>query len=469
MRVLHKNNHWEPYEDLLRTRQDQYNRFRTIAPDFVFKPGAPKQTYTDNVLHHPAAQYSVTYCRRHGNVIIDILESVDRTKMAAADVLTYRKSKGGSSLFARAENKCSVALCTYVDYFNGAYSVICPLFSPTVKIKVAVLQTNFQQFRGVMKSVNHVLLDTDFELTREELNHTVALPDAGFERWTTNWKCREVVTSALCDIVARIERLYLIGASHMRYQYHYLLVTCKTRIPEINRRLYYIDASYGDDVADVLSHLSSQNAPNDCSTEFKSNLDAKTMAARFKEHIPTNSSMQIFTFRRTFSRINPELEKGHKINDTMKMGFCSSDPDMRIGIIAQSGSWDLSFLGLDTSLNEVFPVLDEALGAVSRTIGSMDHIKLLVMGPPAFNPTYYRSGRSNGEIQLYTAAMGDISEKHGLRFFNTFKALYPSFSDSVDSHYLRCDYEKDPICYGEHGMIVFHDALHTLTQQFDTT
>ena len=189
-----------------------------------------------------------------------------------------------------------------------------------------------------------------------------------------------------------------------------------------------------------------------------------------KTNVSKDEPLQMFVYRREImKRFRPDqiLEKNRDANDSQSLKFCKASKKLKVGIIVQTGSWDLSFLGLNTSLVTVMPVLNKSMHVLSKIQQNTENMKILVMGPPPLNPARLKIGRSNADAMLYNQALHRLSLEHGIKYFNIFDVIQPVYEHNLGTHYINCNHIWKEKCRGNAGISGFQAAVASLIEQFD--
>ena len=166
-----------------------------------------------------------------------------------------RPTNGGSG-FRTVSSHVSADLCPYRDVFNGTYLVWCPpmVFGERRDITVTLEYVNFAAYiSGRPTSLNrlvwHTLVRLDMwnlhklpkpqSLTQPAIaatlvNYTDFASLVSWYKENERWAVRlasgkhffSVDIRDMCECVRRMGRLVMVGASHMRYKYSYVVQQC---------------------------------------------------------------------------------------------------------------------------------------------------------------------------------------------------------------------------------------------------
>ena len=167
-----------------------------------------------------------------------------------------KRTRGGACLYAEVGSGLARGVCSFHDFFNGVYVVWCPR-DPAVCTNVTLqLQcVDFGAYSSTIGALHHrlwqrtVCADDEREgarrrpATRDEARLLTSLKrDATEKNDAVSWR-RETLRSAwypsellalptdrardrLCACVKRFDRIVLVGASHMRNKFDFILETC---------------------------------------------------------------------------------------------------------------------------------------------------------------------------------------------------------------------------------------------------
>ena len=399
------------YTDLKEFLSNQSETIKFLGYD----PGIHLEDYNYSI-HHSQTGYFVT---------VTIIE-----------FFKQKLTSGGSSFYGLAYTENKLALCTYTDHFNGTYTVLCPMSSHCVHVNLTLLHTGFSQYQGITKRLDHVLLDAQICATSTQ--DCVTLPQHEYwyhdEHHTWKWHSDidfPVTDEEMCKMLDALGRLFMVGSSHMFYQYRYLLKTCLNSVHDLKHRLFYVEAQYIYEIQKAIQAFMDPKTYNWC-------LDNGTVTDR----------QSIFANRLWGGKTKALLS------------VCNYGRKMNTTVLFQAGSWDVSYKTFQPTLKMVESSLEPVIEALSSFESSSQGLHFLMMGPPPIYPkTQYASCRNNDMLHLFSHALRQICEKHKLRFLSVFEVVYPRYNESVDnSHYLHCG----KTCIGEVGKVVTQVALHVL-------
>ena len=118
-----------------------------------------------------------------------------------------------------------------------------------------------------------------------------------------------------------------------------------------------------------------------------------------KQHETNNLHYQVYMYGD-----GPHGTLKNKIDHKQKLMMCKRSENMRVGVMLQTGTWDLSVRSLKQTLNEVLPSLNNSLRQLR--IQQSKFLKMLVIGPPPYNSAQEISaGRSNDEIAIFDSRL----------------------------------------------------------------
>ena len=345
---------FDPMETLSKTLLSQFRKFNAVYPHFRFVGNAPYMEKHDVARIEAQVKslaYQVKSWTDQGFVFVLITEQYQK-------LLT----EGGSYLYGTVTSTDGIiSVCAYEDFFNGTYLVQCPAYSQCVQVDIRSMQIHYRQFQNIMEELNIPLLvakvcDRDSNIQQKPAQfwhrsnsiwvwHSDVIADSGVE--------------AYCKAVDSLDRLYMIGSSHMRYQYYYLLLTCNDTVKDLHTRVVFVDARYVTDVSLALHDIAKSYRARDCDSRssippFVSNvLTVKSLHGRFPhDELSSKPNIQVFAFRKTLRERHPDREKDLQVNDGMSLPFCRPTGECRIALMMQSASWDLSYIGLNKTLSQ---------------------------------------------------------------------------------------------------------------------
>ena len=397
---------FDPIISLARTKFEQFKEFTRLYPNFTFfthlpRAGERNQERRKEIID--SYQYTTKELTENGCAFFGITER-----------FLGNITNGGSSMFAKVSSTDIESICTYTDYFNGSYIVQCPIYATHVRVTIIVLDVNYHQFRQVPR-------DLDIRVVNKELVSAIVLQKPG-EYWSNklnNWtwhtpqQSTQTVNSAdMCKALTKLDRIYLVGSSHMRHQYHYLLSECQHFDTNFWRRFIFVQALFAQEVELAIHDFANETLYVDCDkmTKFQSdNISVYTLQKPYEtEHL----RYQTFVYT---------MDKNKKNKDHRHMQLCKSGKNMKVGLILQTGSWDLSFHKLQKNLDTVLPSLNETL----RYLHATKFFKILVTGPPPFNSAQpLNSGRSNDEIAIFDNNLRTIVTENKLPYFSVFEMMF---------------------------------------------
>ena len=173
---------------------------------------------------------------------------------------------GGSCFRVMSESFSQREMCSYVDHFNGTYDVWCPGPPPGCAVVTIQLQyVDFEAYSETIVPFNRTLLRR--EICPWNIGQQYQTPrhpnsPATWVRDGANWTPLQPVQrsmihneKAMCDCIENtIDKLVMIGASHMRYKFDYLFATCfgesalkhrsrKHGSTSFGKRLHFISAT----------------------------------------------------------------------------------------------------------------------------------------------------------------------------------------------------------------------------------
>lgn len=154
-------------------------------------------------------------------------------------------SRGGSCFIVRSDSM-STQICNYEDFFNGTYLAYCPLPECSCRnVSISLEYTNFTAYAGnnipLRKLLwrqrvcnNHNGITGSALIRRERITATdkrnIVTWYYARDKWVATFlngrTYEEITFTKLCSCIKNIRKLFMIGASHMRYKADYIISTC---------------------------------------------------------------------------------------------------------------------------------------------------------------------------------------------------------------------------------------------------
>ena len=427
---------WQQYNAFLSTRTHQpvacvESRKMEYKIMLLSIKGTTKLLGFDPLDHLKDYKYEIHHLQTGSFILVTITEFHEK-----------KLSAGGSSFrgLVYAENK--LALCTYTDHFNGTYTVQCPMSSHCVHVNLTLLHTGFSQYQGITKRLDHVLMDAQICATSTQ--NCVTLPQR--EYWCHDehhsWKWHSdidfpVTDEEMCKMLDALGRLFMVGSSHMFYQYQYLLERCANSVPDLKHRLFHVNVPHTNEIAQIIRGFA----------------NSETYAWCHSNHTAKYTKDKLMFDRLFDIRGSKEMRS-----------VCNRDILVNTTVLLQTGSWDLAYNRFQFTLKMLYATLEPAIRTISSYERRSKFLKVLMMGPPPFySLDQYATCRNDDIIQIFSHTLGQICGKHKLRFLSVFDIVYPRFNESLEnSHYLSC-YNS---CVGDVGKVVMQVALHTLRKDY---
>ncbi|KAK2174953.1 hypothetical protein NP493_759g01030 [Ridgeia piscesae] len=316
-----------------------------------------------------------------------------------------KATSGGSSLTAYAEH-LSRDLCNYRDMFNGSYIVWCPPMKLGGRrdFIMNLQYVNFGAYAGNRVALNQHIWHYQIKLsyrkryTRKYLNRpdvTTALGARMNGKNTVIWYQKKerwrvklangahffsLSTKRMCACVRSMNHLIMVGSSHMRYKFNYVVETCYN--------------PHG-------------NFPS---------------AARYKNMIFIRLKYAEDVLKKIFSVIG-------------NMTFTETDM-----LFVQSGAWNLATRGLDQFMDSSLKIYADALVFLRAKIGISRSNFVVVTQPPfAIHETVrYSSGNRNNYCNAAAVRqLKSLLHPHAFNIFDEFAILQPQSEDSICAvHYI---------------------------------
>ena len=179
-------------------------------------------------------------------------------------------SNGGSSFRGVMNSPQGLFLCSYMDYFNGTYTLHCPMYSKCANMTITLLHVDFLQYRGITRRLDKVLLDE--HVCTSNSVHSILPEKFWFQRDSGTWQWNNKLgnfplsNEELCGAVASLGRIYMIGSSHMEFQHQYLQQTCAGSVKNISKQLTFKRARYTEDLIGVIHSLTKHSRSNTSNT-----------------------------------------------------------------------------------------------------------------------------------------------------------------------------------------------------------
>ena len=333
-----------------------------------------------------------------------------------------KPTSGGSSLTVYSEH-LSRELCKYRDMFNGTYVVWCPpmVLGGRRDITMKLQFVNFNAFAKVRVTLNrhlwHHQIRLNTETPLEPINRpdlTTALGERMDKKKSVIWYQRKerwfvknadgehffsLGTERMCACVRKMNRLIMVGASHMRHKFHYIVETCYNpggKFPSLKhyKNMIYITMHYMEDSLKTLMSI----------------VEAQTTG---------------------------------------------SDTDM---IFVQAGSWNLAFHGLKGMMDGSIRTYVDSLLAVRAKMGIPRRNFVVVTEPPFpmhESVTHASGNRNNYCIAATIRVLKSMLRAHDFNIYDEFAILRPQSESSICAvHYLCAVFDgRTSGVYGDVGIV----------------
>ena len=207
------------------TPRKQYDHFWKTYRKFKFprhlistdgRPYLNSQNGTIQYLGYDPAKNGDRYTY---NVTSAVVSEENNSRITVNVMEFYEKqlTKGGSYLRAISLSDDIPTMCSFVDHFNGSYTVNCPFFAPCGTIEISLLYVNFTQFKGIGKELQKLLFKCDLCVGSSSFSNK---PDWYWFKTKTEplfWKLNYFGTEFpsklnICDIMKYLGNIYLFGA-----------------------------------------------------------------------------------------------------------------------------------------------------------------------------------------------------------------------------------------------------------------
>ena len=346
-----------------------------------------------------------------------------------------RASLGGSAFMVRSYSAYLV-VCPVMDYFNGSYSIFCPVYDACANITVLLKHVAFSMFQGKtivlekmiwmrenvcveetdrftgMKYLTHKDIITD---NKDIIQYSPQLPVPGPSllathghwfhykdswKWITEKEHRVFPSQnnkTLCDCYRNFHKTFLIGASHLRFNRACLDLLC----------------------------------------------DLQSSLVRIRCCCALQMIKELYT---VIEEINQDKNQSH-----------------RYAIILQLGAWDLDSYDLSDILNNRLPKLRDVIYKVHSSKSSdstwLDRVRFMLMSTPS-TPDVTKTGsrvlsRNNWMIAVFTHSLHQqFSDLANVLLLDEFSFTFPlyfytaAWPQERDHHYAL---DRKTQCIGHVG------------------
>ena len=381
---------------------EQYKKYAQLKQPV--KAGSSSDGYT----------YTVT--------LVDDRPASDGIFIEVKERFKNKPTSGGSSLTVYSEH-LSRELCKYRDMFNGTYIVWCPPMALGGRrdITMKLQFVNFNAFAKARVTLNrhlwHHQIKLKTETPLEPINRpdlTTALGERMDKKKSVIWYQRKerwfvknadgehffsLGTERMCACVRKMNRLIMVGASHMRHKFHYIVETCYNpggKFPSLKhyKNMIYITMHYMEDSLETLMSV----------------VEAQTTG---------------------------------------------SDTDM---IFVQAGSWNLAFHGLKGMMDGSIRTYVDSLLAVRAKMGIPRRNFVVVTEPPFpmhESVTHASGNRNNYCIAATIRVLKSMLRAHDFNVYDEFAILRPQSESSICAvHYLCAVFDgRTSGVYGDVGIV----------------
>ena len=164
--------------------------------------------------------------------------------------LYWKTPTGGGSSFLIRTDSTSTQICPYTDSFNGTYVVNCPLPRCTCRNITVLLQyTNFTAYTGRYTPIWKLLwqqrvcdnnTNSSNLIPTQRQRNLSSVEKKSVATWYHNEgrlvatllngeEFPDVSISDLCGCVKKYRKIFLVGSSHMRFKFDYIITACYER------------------------------------------------------------------------------------------------------------------------------------------------------------------------------------------------------------------------------------------------
>ena len=337
-----------------------------------------------------------------------------------------KRTQGGACLYGEVDNGLARGVCAFHDFFDGDYVVWCPR-DPVgcTNVTLQLQCVDFGAYSSTVGALHHSLWQRSVcedkrarprPTTRDEKLLESLKRDATAKNDAVSWR-RETLRSAwypsellalrtdrvrdrLCACVQRFDRIVLVGASHMRFKYDFILELCS---PD------------GNGLPKKHSSTSSGNAVY-VNCPFANNFDSV-------RHLENNVSLT-----------------------------------PRSLVILQTGAHDLVFKGLPVTMEKQVERFVDILHDIKLSSNRIGFQLILQTMPPVPDVSLFHTngGRNNFAIAAFAQLLTIRARNLHIEVFDEFHTLLRMQYDNVcGMHYICRTGEPKLITTGHSGMMAF--------------
>ena len=417
------------------TRKIQWNHFLCNNPHFVFPSHLMKPASKRHILSRKGTIHYIGYDPAqliNGYSYNLTVDSDTRYSGVLINILEYHKyqvTNGGSAFTGTSFSNNIMSSCSYMDYFNGSYSIFCPIYSQCSFVEISLELVNYTQFKGITKPMQKTILSKDICVTSQQqqalTSHTYWRKTAS--TWKLNYYGGSYQTADVCDMLKFAGRIYFFGASHLQHTAQYYLKECAQYIPNLRSNMKFSYTLYVSQFVEKINSLANSNSYSKCN-------DSKTDGKSKPEKIP-----KLFSRSELHRRSMPKL--------------CLSSSSLNTSIMLQLGTWDMAYTGLKPTLEKYMPKLEGSLKRLMEKRGEY-FTHLLIVGPPPLYPTgQYAYCRNDVITAIFSTELGTLCQKYEIPYINTHDIIYPRYNETpISIHYLKCI--GATTCKGDVGKIL---------------
>ena len=243
-----------------RMQLEQYRRLSNLT-----KRGGFVRTTRD----HTKYTYNIT--------VLEATRQCSDVRVRLDEYYDGKRTVGGSGFLALTDSPTEREVCSYTDYFNGTYTIWCP--APPTTCAELTIRHQYVDFVAYYRSAapqEQVVLrrsvcpfsNTAGCTTRGHANSPATWLRGGTS-WTVGYVRGEPVStlldaSEICECIrTRFDRILLVGASHMRYKFDYLMPQSHSDLTKIERkhkalsigRIHFNNKMFGDSFSPVFEKV----------------------------------------------------------------------------------------------------------------------------------------------------------------------------------------------------------------------
>ena len=368
------------------TQLEQYRHWRNMATRGVYEKKTRDQT-------------RYTYDIR----VVEATRRCSDVRVHLDEFYNGKRTVGGSCFLVQTDSPTERQLCSYTDYFNGTYTIWCP--APPTTCAVLTIQRQcvdflfYVSYDKPVHPLDQLVLRRSvcpWSTTTRCTTHGHANSPATWVRNETSWtvgyvRGKPVATlldaNPICECLRRkVDRFVMVGASHMRYKFNYLITRC-------------------------LGERSMDNVERKHNSFSKDN----------KHYYRATYSHHFVPLWENY------LQKLHLTRHSI--------------VLFQTGAHAVAYRGISNAIGTDFDIYLKALVNIKRLADKIG-FKMVVLTSPPF-PDHDRSGRrlrrNNYALAALSRLLQDKLPLYGLKVFDEFGVILPQQNNDTErcrGHYL---------------------------------